>query len=91
MLLSPSRVLLPCLGPWASRTRAASAPGRQPPVRRRGRGASPGVGRGHRPPNPAAQGPSWAPRTTPSPTQLFTGPRGLAVTNGAQYRAPWPL
>jgi hypothetical protein len=39
-------------------TRAASAPvdypGRQPPVRRRGRGASPGAGRGHRPPNPAA-------------------------------------
>jgi hypothetical protein len=62
-------------------TRAASAPGRQPPARRRGRGASPGAGRGHRPPNPAAQGPNWTPRTTPSPTQLLTGPRGRTVAN----------
>jgi hypothetical protein len=39
------------------RTRAASAAGRQPPVRRRGKGASPPVPvgvTGHRPPNPAA-------------------------------------
>jgi hypothetical protein len=61
--------------------RAASVPGRQPPVRRRGRGASPGAGRRHRPPNPAAQGPSWTPRATPSPTQLLTGPRGPTVAN----------
>jgi hypothetical protein len=47
--------------------RAASAPGWQPPVRRRGRGASPGAGGGHRPPNPAARGPSWAPRVHPGP------------------------
>jgi hypothetical protein len=65
------------------RTRAASPPGRQPPVRRRGRGASPGAGRGHRPPNPAVQGPSWTPGTTPSPTQLPTGPRGRTVANTA--------
>jgi hypothetical protein len=38
-------------------TRAASSPGRQPPVRRRGRGASPGAGRGHRPPNTEPRGP----------------------------------
>jgi hypothetical protein len=75
------------------RTRAASAPGRQPPVRRRGRGASPGAGRGrgHRPrrtpatepePEPSgAQEPSWAPRTTPGPTQLLTGPRGRPSAN----------
>jgi hypothetical protein len=60
---------------YEPRTRAASAPGRQLPVRRRGRGASPGAGRGHRPPNPAAQGPSWTPRSTPSPSQLPPGPR----------------
>jgi hypothetical protein len=37
-------------------------------------------GRGHRPatrpPNQTAQGPSWTPRTTPSPSQLLTGPMG---------------
>jgi hypothetical protein len=83
-------------------TRAASAPGRQPPVRRRGRGASPGAGRGHRPPNPAAQGPSWIPRTTSSPAQLLTGPRGRTAANIAASgpsdraaglpspRTPWP-
>jgi hypothetical protein len=65
------------------RTRAASVPGRQPPVRRRGRGASPGAGRGHQPPNPAARGPSWTPRTTPSPTQLLTEPRGRTAANTA--------
>jgi hypothetical protein len=52
---------------YEPRTRAASSPGRQPPwarraVRGRGGGASPGAGRGHRPPNPAARGPSWIPR-----------------------------
>jgi hypothetical protein len=66
---------------YEPRTRAASAPGRQPPARRRGRGASPGAGRGHWPPNPAARGPSWTPRTTPSPTQLLTGPRGRTAAN----------
>jgi hypothetical protein len=75
-------------------TRAASAPGRQPPVRRRGRGASPGAGRGLRPPNLAAQGPSWIPRTTPSPTQLLTGPRWRTVANiaasGPSDRAAGP-
>jgi hypothetical protein len=49
---------------YEPRTRAASAPGRQPPVRRRGRGGSPGAGRGHRPRcrtrNPAARGESLA-------------------------------
>jgi hypothetical protein len=44
--------------------RAAAAPGRQAPVRGRGRGASPGAGWGHRPPNPAAQWASW---TWPAP------------------------
>jgi hypothetical protein len=38
-------------------------------------------GRGHRPPNPAAQESSWTPRTTPSLTQLLTGPRGRTVAN----------
>jgi hypothetical protein len=47
----------------------------------RGRGSSPGAGWGHRPPNPAAQGPSWTTRTTPSPSQLLTGPRGRTVAN----------
>jgi hypothetical protein len=58
---------------YVPRTRAASAPGRQPPVRRRrrGRGASPGAGRGHRPPRTQRPcrgqvGPP-TPRTTPSP------------------------
>jgi hypothetical protein len=51
-------------GLYEPRTRAASAPGRQPPARGMGRGASPSAGRGHRPPNPAVQGPSWAPHTT---------------------------
>jgi hypothetical protein len=36
---------------------------------------------GHRPPNPAARGPSWTPRTTPSPTQLLAGPRGRTAAN----------
>jgi hypothetical protein len=36
---------------------------------------------GHRPPNQAAQGPSCPPRTTPSPSQLPTGPRGRTVAN----------
>jgi hypothetical protein len=72
------------------RTRAASAPGRQPPVRRRDKGASPGAGRGHQPPNPAAQGPSWTPRTTLSPlaTQLPPWTQGA---NGGQTCGPWPL
>jgi hypothetical protein len=65
--------------------RAASAPGRQPPVRGRGRGASPGAGRGHRPPNPSAQGPSWAPRATPSPYQLPPGPRWCLVPGGIKF------
>ncbi len=77
----PGHVLRAAATAYEPRTRAASAPGRQPPVRRRGRGASPGAGRGHRPPNPAAQGPSWTPRTTPSPTQLLTGPRGRTAAN----------
>jgi hypothetical protein len=45
------------------------------------RGQPRGAGRGHRPPNPAAQGPSWTPRTTPSPTQLLTGPRGRTAAS----------
>jgi hypothetical protein len=80
---------------YGPRTRAASALGRQPrPVRRRGRGASPGAGRGHRPPNPAAQGPSRTPRATPSPVQLPYGPRGRTVANisplGPHDRAAGP-
>jgi hypothetical protein len=60
----------------------------QPPAGSRwyGRGAEEqrsGAGRGHRPPNPAAQGPSWAPRTTPSPTQLLTGPMGRTGANNS--------
>jgi hypothetical protein len=77
----PGHVLGAAATAYEPRTRAASAPGRQPPVRRRGRGASPGAGRGHRPPNPAAQGPSWPPRTTSSPAQLLTGPRGRTAAN----------
>ena len=77
----PGHVLGAAATAYEPRTRAASAPGRQPPVRRRGRGASPGAGRGHRPPNPAAQGPSWTPRTTSSPAQLLTGPRGRTAAN----------
>jgi hypothetical protein len=30
---------------------------------------------------PSGPGSSWTPRTTPSPTQLFTGPRGRTVAN----------
>jgi hypothetical protein len=59
-----------------------------------GRGASPaGPGRGHRPPNQAGQGPSWAPRTTPSPFQIpapHWTQMGRTVASG-QYRRPWPL
>jgi hypothetical protein len=64
---------------WRPMSREHARP--QPPTgsRRyggaRGRGASPGAGRGHRPPNSAAQGPSRTPRTTPSPDQLPPGPR----------------
>jgi hypothetical protein len=47
-----------------------------------------GAGRGHRPPNPAAQGPSWTPRTTPNPTQLITGPRRRT---GGNNSPPGPL
>jgi hypothetical protein len=43
----PGHVLGAAAQACEPRTRAASAPGRQPPVRRRGRGASPGAGRGH--------------------------------------------
>jgi hypothetical protein len=75
--LAPTRAPAAC----EPGTRAASATGWQPPARRRGRGASPGAGRGHRPPNPAAQGPSWTPRTTPIPTVLLTGPRGRTAAN----------
>jgi hypothetical protein len=84
----PGHVLGAVAQAYEPGTRAASAPGRQPPVRRRGRGASPGAGRGYRPPNPAAQRPSWTPRTTPSPTQLLTGPRGRAVANIAAPGGP---
>jgi hypothetical protein len=43
-----------------------------------------GVGvTGHRTQRPRAQGPSWTPRTTPSPTQLLTGPRGRTGANNA--------
>jgi hypothetical protein len=45
----PGHVLGAAATAYEPRTRTTSAPGRQPPVRRRGRGAS-------RPPNPAAQG-----------------------------------
>jgi hypothetical protein len=51
---------------------------RQPPVRRRGRGASPGAGTGHRTQRPRGQ---VGPRATPSPTQLLTGPRGRTAAN----------
>jgi hypothetical protein len=90
----PNPVLGAAARAYEPETRAASAPGRQPPVRRRGRGASPGAGRGHRPPNPAAQGPSWTPRTTPRPDQLPPGPRGRTVANiaasGPSDRAAGP-
>jgi hypothetical protein len=79
----PGHVLGAAATAYEPRTRAASAPGRQAPARRRGRGASPGAGRGHRPPNPAAQGPSWTPRTASSPAQLLTGPRGRTAANVA--------
>jgi hypothetical protein len=71
------------------RTRAASAPGRQPPVRGRGRGGSPGADRGHRPPNPAAQGPSWTPRTTSSPSQIPAPP--WSQPGGERWPNPRPL
>jgi hypothetical protein len=49
---------------------------------------------GHRTQRPRGQGPSWAPRTTPSPTQLLTGPRGRTGANnappGASDRAAGP-
>jgi hypothetical protein len=71
------------------RTRVASAPGRQPPVRGRGRGGSPGADRGHRPPNPAAQGPSWTPRTTSSPSQIPAPP--WSQPGGERWPNPRPL
>jgi hypothetical protein len=46
----PSPVLGAAARTYEPRTRAASAPGRQPPVRRRGRGVSPGAGRRSGPP-----------------------------------------
>jgi hypothetical protein len=64
----------------------------QPPAgsRRYGEGAEEpapvtgaGAGRGRRLPNPAAQGPSWTPRSTPSPSQLPPGPRGRTEANTA--------
>ncbi len=84
----PNPVLSAAATAYEPRTRAASAPGRQPPVRRRGRGASPGAGRGHRPPNPAAQGPSWPP---PDHIQPSPAPHWTQGANGGQYRRLWPL
>ena len=94
----PNPVLGAAAQAYEPRTRAASAPGRQPPVRRRGRGASPGAGRGHRPPNPAARpGAKLDPPDHTQPTtQLLTGPRGRTVANiaasGPSDRAAglWP-
>jgi hypothetical protein len=79
----PGHVLGAAAKACEPRTRAASAPDRQPPVRRRGRGASPGAGRGHRPPNPAAQAqePSWTPRTTDH-TQPNPAPHWTQGANG---------
>jgi hypothetical protein len=78
----PGHVLGAAATAYEPRTRAASAPAGS---RRYGGGAEEpvpaGAGRGHRPPNPAAQGPSWTPRTTPSPIQLLTGPRGRTLAN----------
>jgi hypothetical protein len=47
---------------------------------------------GHRPPNPAAQGPSWTPRTKPSPSQL-THPWTQGANGGqiGQIRGSWTL
>jgi hypothetical protein len=74
----PDRHLLELRARPMSREHAlpAHTPGRQPPARGRGRRASPGAGRGHRPPYPAARGPSWTPRSTPSPSQPTPVPRG---------------
>jgi hypothetical protein len=58
---------------------------------RRCRGEEPApvpVRRGHRPPNPAAQGPSWTPWTTSSSAQLLTGSRGRTVANSSLPLAP---
>jgi hypothetical protein len=72
---------------------AASALDRHPPVRRRRgrcRGASPGAGRGHRPPNTKPSGPGPGARGQVGPpgahsahprSQLPPGPRGRAVAN----------
>jgi hypothetical protein len=58
----PGHVLGAAAQACEPRTRAASAPGRQLPVRRRrGRGASPGAGRGHQPPNTEPSGPQAGP------------------------------
>jgi hypothetical protein len=72
---------------------AVSAPGRQSPARRRGRGASPGAGRGHRPATeprtqqPRGQvGPSGAHSSLiPSPQLPLGWTQGA---NGGQYFPP---
>jgi hypothetical protein len=82
-------------GLWAtmSREREHARPRPQPPAasRRYGGGAeeapSTGAGRGHRPPNPAAQGPNWTPdppdHTQPNPAPHWTqgagGERGPII------------
>jgi hypothetical protein len=45
---------------------------------------------GHRTQRPRGQVGPRVPRTTPSPTQLLTGPRGRTV-DGSQYPRLWPL
>jgi hypothetical protein len=64
---------------------------RQPPVRRRGRGASPGAGRGHRPRTEPSGGQVGPPG--PHPTQLSSSldpARGRAGANNSPP-GPWPL
>jgi hypothetical protein len=83
-------------GLWAtmSREREHARPRSQPPAasRRYGGGAeeasSAGAGRGHRPPNPAAQGPNWTPRPRPPgphparpSSSLDPGARGRTAAN----------
>ena len=85
----PGLVLRAAAKAYEPGTRATSAPGQQPPVRRRGIRASPGAGRGHRPPNPAAHSPARQGRRQVGPpdhTQPVAAPprpRGRTVDNTA--------
>jgi hypothetical protein len=87
---------------YEPRTRAASATGRQPPVRRteEGQRSQPRFRSGSPATEPSGPGAKLPPpRTTPSPTQLLTGPRGrtaakivasgLGPSDRAAGRWPW--